>query len=174
MDDDDAKRSAIRLYKLHGSLDWRRDRKTRVLYYEDMPDPCDDIDEYQLIFGTTYKLSYQDPFLFQVSELRKYAAKARLIIAVGYGFNDDHINEILGGALTHNSDSKLISVEYAATNQDEKIKERRDSISEKLKLGDVAKRKIDVLFDGAKKFLGEILSRRFVEENLSQKGDSPF
>ena len=97
-----------------------------------------------------------------------------MIIAVGYGFNDDHINEILGGALTHNSDSKLISVEYAATNKDEKIKERRDSISEKLKLGDATKQKIDVLFDGAKKFLGEILSRRFVEENLSQKGDSPF
>lgn len=174
MDDDDAKRSAIRLYKLHGSLDWRRDRKTRVLYYEDMPDPCDDIDDYQLIFGTTYKLSYQDPFLFQISELRKYAAKARLIIAIGYGFNDDHINEILGGALTHNSDSKLISVEYATVVEDEKIKERRSSISEKLKLSESLNGKIDVRFDGAKKFLGEVLSRKFVEENLSQKGDSPF
>ena len=174
MDDAEAEASPIRLYKLHGSLDWRRDKQSRLLYCEDSPDPCSDIDDYQLIFGTSYKLSYQDPFLFQISELRKYSAKARLIITIGYGFNDDHINEILGKAIQQKDDAILYSVEYLKSHEDKVILERKQSIANKLKLPMTEIPRIEIWGQGAKKFMDEQLSRKFVEAVLFKPDDDPF
>lgn len=174
MDDDSAEKYPIRLYKLHGSLDWRRDAVTRDLYCEDSPDPCNDVDDYQLIFGTTYKLSYQDPFLFQISELRKHAKKARLIIAIGYSFNDEHINEILGQAMSHKVDCKIVSVEFSKDRSAGIIDERVAEISDKIKMAEVDKNRIRVDFSGAKSFLENTFNREYVERILSEKGSEPF
>ena len=174
MDDSFAEESAVRLYKLHGSLDWRRDKDSRLLYCEDSPDPCADIDDYQLIFGTSYKLSYQDPFLYQISELRKYSAKARLIIAIGYGYNDDHINEILGKAIQQKEDVILYSVEYLDPCADKDLDERKKTIASKLKLHDSELHRINIWGKGAKPFLEEQFSRTFVEKVLFGSDEDLF
>jgi hypothetical protein len=174
MDDSFAEESAVRLYKLHGSLDWRRDKDSRLLYCEDSPDPCADIDDYQLIFGTSYKLSYQDPFLYQISELRKYSAKARLIIAIGYGYNDDHINEILGKAIQQKEDVILYSVEYLDPCADKDLDERKKTIASKLKLHDSELPRINIWGKGAKPFLEEQFSRTFVEKVLFGSDEDLF
>ena len=174
MDDSTALAHAILLYKLHGSLDWRRDKETRELYCEDSPDPCFDIDDYQLIFGTSYKLSYQDPFLYQISELRKYALKARLIVVIGYGFNDDHINEILGRAIIQKDDAKLYVVDSLGAEEKEKWSARTDVIAQRLKLSAEKKEQITVDGNGAKSFFEKQFSRNFVEKCLGEKNEEPF
>lgn len=99
----------IILYKLHGSVDWYASESGRVKYF----DSTSGIDEENiaLIFGTSYKLQYVDPFLFLVYELRRWTLDAaRVIVAIGYGFNDEHINVILQQALRQNPERKLLAV----------------------------------------------------------------
>lgn len=80
----------IYLYKLHGSIDWNRDRETQIVSWVDsIPEEPD------LIFGTQYKMQYIDPYLFMISEFRHYCLKAKLIVCLGYSFSDEHINSIL-------------------------------------------------------------------------------
>ena len=97
------------LYKLHGSMDWYFDEGGRVTY-SDSPSTIRD-EEMALIFGTSYKLQYVDPFLFLAYELRRWTLDAaRIIVCVGYGFNDDHINGILQQALRQDRGRKLLAV----------------------------------------------------------------
>jgi len=95
----------IYLYKLHGSIDWERAAKTKEVSYIDgiAKNP-------ELIFGTAYKLQYVDPFLFLFSEFRHYSLRAKLIIIIGYGFGDEHINGILTQALKQNDSRKILLV----------------------------------------------------------------
>ncbi len=174
MDDETAEQSPIILYKLHGSLDWRREKQSRILYCEDSPDHCSDIDDYQLIFGTTYKLSYQDPFLYQIDKFRKYSGKARLVVAIGYGFNDDHVNEILGHAIAQRDDSKLLVVDYIADCSEIQIAEKKKMATKKLKLGEDMESRIVVFAKGAKNFLDNHFSRAFVESLLAEDSTAPF
>ena len=97
------------LYKLHGSTDWKRFSDGRVQYL-DTPSSIGH-DEVALIFGTSYKLQYTDPFLFLVYELRRWTLdSARVIVCIGYGFSDDHINGILTQCLQQDSKRKLLVV----------------------------------------------------------------
>ena len=173
MDDEAADQLPIILYKLHGSIDWRREKMSRMLYCEDSPDPCSDIDDYQLIFGTTYKLSYQDPFLYQISELRKFSGRARLIIAIGYGFNDDHINEIIGKSMSQRDDVKLLSVDYIQDGTEGKVTARRDYIKKKLQSENMENSRVNVYADGAKTFLDKQFCRKYVESLLEDES-APF
>ena len=94
------------LYKLHGSVDWNFDEDGRVTY-SDTPSTIRD-EEVALIFGTSYKLQYVDPFLFLAYELRRWTLDAaRVIVCIGYGFNDDHINGILQQSLRQNHQQPL-------------------------------------------------------------------
>lgn len=97
------------LYKLHGSLDWSFNEGGGV-NYSDSPSSIDP-ENMALIFGTSYKLQYVDPFLFLAYELRRWTlGAARIIVCIGYGFNDDHINGILRQSLRQNPERKLLAV----------------------------------------------------------------
>ena len=96
------------LYKLHGSLDWYFNADGQV-QYSDSTSTIEAAD-IALIFGTSYKLQYVDPFLFLVYELRRWTLEARAIVCIGYGFNDEHINGILRQALAQNDARKLLAV----------------------------------------------------------------
>ena len=101
--------SPLLLYKLHGSTDWYFTDDGRVTF-SDSPNSIADEDA-ALIFGTSYKLQYVDPFLFLAYELRRWSLDvARLIVCIGYGFNDDHINGILQQSLRQNNERKLLAV----------------------------------------------------------------
>ena len=99
----------LMLYKLHGSIDWRRFDDGRVQYLDSTSSIRDE--EVALIFGTSYKLQYIDPFLFLAYELRRWTLDAaKAIICIGYGFSDEHINGILRQALQQNPERKLLTV----------------------------------------------------------------
>ena len=110
-----------------------------------------------LIFGTSYKLQYVDPFLFLAYELRRWTLDtARIIICIGYGFKDDHINGILKQSLRQNRDRKLLAV-IGPNNQDE----RKQLISELMNVDDD---QIEIRSCGAKKFLSSDLSITFLSK----------
>ncbi|MEM2175204.1 MAG: SIR2 family protein [Candidatus Micrarchaeia archaeon] len=105
----------IYLYKLHGSIDWERNRETQVVRYIDsIPREPD------LIFGTQYKMQYIDPYLFMISEFRHYCLKAKLIVCLGYSFSDEHVNSILSQSLLKNNVVKMHILAY--NEEEEKIK----------------------------------------------------
>lgn len=78
--------AGIFLYKLHGSIDWVRDSTTGILKRYDLPQ-----ENAELIFGTDAKMQSIDPFLFNVYELRNYSLLCKLIVIIGYSFNDAQI-----------------------------------------------------------------------------------
>ena len=101
--------SPLLLYKLHGSVDWYFAEDGKVKYF-DSPSPIES-EQVALIFGTSYKLQYIDPFLFCAYELRRWTLdSARVIVCIGYGFNDDHINGILEQALRQDRKKMLLAV----------------------------------------------------------------
>ena len=117
----------LMLYKLHGSVDWYFSEDGKVTY-SDSPSTIKD-EEVALIFGTSYKLQYVDPFLFLAYELRRWTLdSARIIVCIGYGFNDDHINGILQQSLRQDRQRKLLAVvglskESTATKKKKRISE---------------------------------------------------
>ncbi len=126
----------IFLYKLHGSIDWERGEDGQVMYR----DGYNNIkhDHLAIIFGTTYKLQYVDPFLFLAYEFRRWTlSTVRLIVAVGYGFLDDHINGIMGQALKNNSAMKVLAVIGAGDDQRGADEQKR--ILEALNISDSSK-----------------------------------
>ena len=161
------------LYKLHGSLDWSFNEDGRVSY-SDSPSHIDP-ENMALIFGTSYKLQYVDPFLFYAYELRRWTLDtARIIVCIGYGFNDDHINGILQQSLRQDRNRKLLAV---LRPDDEKF-----ACKEKQRLVKQLTAQEDQIISkacGAKKFLDKYLNLEFLgslfppEEDLIKELEDP-
>ena len=142
----------ILLYKLHGSVDWYIADDGRVRYF----DSTASIEEKQLalIFGTSYKLQYLDPFLYLAYELRRWTLdSARAIVCIGYGFNDEHINGILQQSLRQDRERKLLAV-IGPVNETTATQEKK-RISEQL---EAKEGQIEAQVCGAEEFLGSGLT----------------
>jgi hypothetical protein len=100
----------IFLYKLHGSIDWVMKEDQPITYVDN--NASYGPDELALIFGTTYKLQAIDPYLFFAYEFRKWTLESRLIVTIGYGYGDQHINAIIGQALNTAADRRLLASAY--------------------------------------------------------------
>ena len=153
------------LYKLHGSTDWHFTSNDRVTYSDSTSSITDE--DVALIFGTSYKLQYVDPFLFLAYELRRWTLDAaRVIVCVGYGFSDDHINGILRQALRQNCERKLLAVTGPKNDLSAiSIKER---IVNELKVED---NQIVTKTCGAKKFLESDLTIASLADLFPQEAD---
>ena len=124
-----------------------------------------DHDRVALIFGTAYKMQYTDPFLFLAYELRRWTLDiSRLIITVGYGFQDDHINGILEQALRQNEARRILAVVEPSAVE----RERRDQIRRLLK---AQKTQIVVWPIGARCFLTERLTMDALAELFPDEDD---
>ena len=140
----------IFLYKLHGSLDWSF-AEDGTVSYSDSPSKIAD-ERVALIFGTSYKLQYVDPFLFLAYQLRRWTLDAaRLVVAIGYGFMDEHINGILGQALRQDANRRLLAV----VAPDADVGETTEFIASQL---DARSAQVTVDACGARCFLEERLS----------------
>lgn len=147
-------RVPILLYKLHGSADWQFTKEHKVRY-NDSPLSIEDKD-IAIIFGTDYKFQYIDPFLFLAYELRRWTLDdARVIVCIGYGFNDEHINGILQQSLRQKQERRLLAIVGPRDTSDTAI----SRISNQL---NVQNDQVVVVACGAKEFLNNILSKEFV------------
>src|SRR5262249_36595161 len=118
LEDSDPADKYMYLYKLHGSIDWMLEPDTGRLTFSDSTAKIKP-DDGQIIFGITYKLQYVDPVLFLMYQLRRMSLEAKLLLVVGYGFADEHINAILRQALRGNRDKRLIAVTWSGEPRDE-------------------------------------------------------
>ena len=94
------------LYKLHGSVNWERGPEGAV-YEKDKPEPA----QACLIYPAAgkYQQSFVQPHL---ESMAQYLAVVRepntCVLAVGFGFNDDHLAEPLLAAVQSNPHLRLI------------------------------------------------------------------
>jgi len=166
-DETSADPKPLYLYKLHGSLDWYFTENGKVSYV-DTPSTIDH-SQFPLIFGTSNKLQYIDPFLFCAYELRKWTLdSARVIVCIGYGFNDEHINGILEQALRQNSERKLLAV--VGPGDALKAKADKERICHQLALKSL-KDRITTKACGAKAFFESGLTIRGIAELFPQEDD---
>ncbi|WP_438939891.1 SIR2 family protein [Chitinophaga hostae] len=138
------------LYKLHGSLDWKRDNEKR-LTYADSTDSVNPL-EMEIIFGVQNKLQSYDPYMYNFYAFREACIKAELIIISGYGFYDQHINDNLISAFKNDSDKRLIVNVYETNTSDENI---ANVLSQKLGINN---NNITVVNTFAKDFFNEKLN----------------
>lgn len=148
----------IYLYKMHGSIDWVRDENGRLKYSDEITRINPD-----LIFGSSYKLQYMDPYLFFAYEFRKYCLEAKIIVTIGYGFGDEHINGIISQALKNKQEIKLLIDTYREGVSEENIKKE---IVAKL---NITSDKILIKNKKASEFLKEDLNVEKISELLPQK-----
>jgi SIR2-like domain len=137
------------LYKLHGSINWKRDSETKVLYSVEQIENVDP-DNLELIFGREFKLEAADPYLFFAYKFRDLSLETKLIVALGYGFGDGHINKMLTQSLRENSERRLLVIQKC---EKDKLPEKQQKIQEDLELSATQKEQILVQSGTAKEFL---------------------
>lgn len=168
-DDGEIERSlpSLLLYKMHGSIDWIREEKTDRLLRLDYAGENIRHDKMVIIFGRDIKLEAADPFLFYAYEFRRFCLDSKLIVCVGYGFADEHINKIIGQALRHDEGRRLLVVGPC-----DNFEQRLQEITQQLKLSDSKQIIIEAV--GAKAFLSRPQLREFLLSNFSAPEDAPF
>jgi len=155
---DGEEETPIYLYKLHGSIDWERNNNMLKRSKQQRIKP-------DIIFGTDVKLQAIDPYLFYLYEFRKYALSAKVLIVIGYSFNDSHINDLLKQALETDINKKIISV--TPCNDEITAKER---LIKKLgfEKSELHKKNIYIERSGAKNFLENTLTVEYVSKYTTQ------
>lgn len=134
------------LYKLHGSIDWKRHPDTKALSRVEQVHPILP-DEMEIIFGREAKLEAADPYLFYAYEFRQCALEAKLIVAIGYSFYDSHINKIVSQAITADAAKKLAIVANIAVDEGA---EQQATLARRIQ---VASEKVEIIPGTAKSFL---------------------
>ena len=152
--------AAVYLYKLHGSIDWKRENAQLKKCDTPTEDP-------ELIFGVPDKLQSYDPYLFYIYELRQYSLGSKLIVVIGYGFGDDHINDLMRQALQANPDRKLLCV----TPCDEESKQK-EFIKNALELDSDGQ--IIIANKKAKDFLENDLNKNYINPFIASDEEEPF
>ena len=138
----------ILLYKMHGSINWKRDGETGNLICVNYSGSNIRPSEMQIIFGRDFKLEAADPYLFYAFEFRRCSLEARVIVSIGYSFSDEHINKMVTQAFRADANKRLVVVGNIADT--EAAHKRTEEIANKL---DIASTSIAVLQGTAKSFL---------------------
>jgi hypothetical protein len=105
----------IRLFKLHGSLDWIEDELYGLCSIEfpvhsRREDLKTEGSRPLLIFGTAHKLSPREPFLTLAYHFARGTLDASVLAIIGYSFGDEHVNEIIRQAMKKNRRLRVIVV----------------------------------------------------------------
>lgn len=107
--------SGVRLLKLHGSIDWDRSVEfpdAAVLGLpQEVPGPDGEDALPFVVYGRREKLRAQGPFLDLRADLVASLRSARYLVVVGYGFHDDHVNEVIRRWINTGADRRLIVVD---------------------------------------------------------------
>lgn len=139
----------IVLYKLHGSINWKRDKATRQLFSVEQVQTVDP-QEMEVIFGRDFKLEAADPFLFYTYQFRRLTLMASLIVVVGYSFGDRHINQILAQRIRADEECCLFVVPNCT---EESGPEDHARIANRLELDEKATARVRVYPGSAREFL---------------------
>ncbi len=99
----------IRLYKVHGSTNWQRNRRGRFFLIP--PSQPINAAKAVLVLGHKEKVLSKLPYTFEFHQRRFAGAKMDLVVIVGFGFRDGHIIILLLDALRKGTDLLVVSPE---------------------------------------------------------------
>jgi hypothetical protein len=158
----------IRLFKLHGSLDWFEDPNAfgvcsfkfpRHKNAENLPDNLRPL----LIFGTAHKLSSREPFLSLAYHFSQSVLKTPVLVVIGYSFSDQYLNDIIDQGFRTNAKLKIVVVSPDA----KQLVEGRDVFR--------GSPRVRVIEKGAKSALNDGLILRTINELLKEtETEEPF
>ena len=104
-----------RLWKLHGSVNWRIDNESKVIFrsLEKVTTEHEEL----LIHPShrKYDESRRMPYFVMMDQLRRFLrndAEPVVLFLLGYSFSDDHVNEIIGENLTANHRAAAFALQY--------------------------------------------------------------
>jgi hypothetical protein len=143
----------IYLYKMHGSINWKRDDAGN-LFCVDYSGGNIRPQQMQVIFGRDFKLEAADPYLFYAFEFRRCTLTASAILVIGYGFGDPHINKMLAQALRTPLAKRLLVIENMPDSK--KASRKQQEIASRLDLKDEAANAVTVVTGTAKEFLKRV------------------
>lgn len=131
--------NAFHLYKLHGSLNWKRN-DNGIVQENEPKDPL-------IIYPASdkYESSYEQPYFEMMSRFQQALRNDEvLLIVLGFGFQDKHIQNVIKEAVEQNPSFHLVIVNYNSegTIDIESLKDYFEDTDE-LKV----KRKVSILFD---------------------------
>jgi hypothetical protein len=123
----------------------------------------------EIIFGRDFKLEAADPYLFYAYHFRRYSLMAKLIVTVGYGFFDEHINKMLAQALRDDTDRRLLVVTRCA--KKEEAENKRTEVANRLTLEE---QRVVVQRGSAKNFLEQGNIAEVLRKQIPKGTDAPF
>ncbi len=116
----------MRLFKMHGSLDWVEDEVHGICSVSIPRHQFADDFEGQkpplLIFGTDAKLTGKEPFLTLLHSFSARLHDSDVLIVIGYSFQDDYLNEIIEQRMNRNTRLKIIVASPSATEGVRRVK----------------------------------------------------
>jgi hypothetical protein len=120
-------RVSIRLFKLHGSLDWIDDEIYGLCSLEfPKHQIAETIETSQtrptLIFGTAHKLSAREPFLTLAYHFAQRVLRTEILAVIGYSFGDEHVNQIIEQGIKKNARLRVVVVSPRAKDCITKVK----------------------------------------------------
>lgn len=129
---DDLTKNWIRLWKIHGSLNWfwKEDEITkaqRIIRIGKINDIKDEVNELVIYPSKEkYDSSRKQPFIAYFDRLKNYLLNGELLfIFTGYSFSDQHINEIIFNCLRQNNRLSILVFFYS----DEEVEKLHDLTS---------------------------------------------
>lgn len=97
------------LYKLHGSLNWFKDEANNIIQQDEPSKPL-------IIYPANekYESSYEQPYFEMMSRFQQALRKENtLLIVIGFGFQDKHIQNVIIEAVEQNPNFQLLIVNYS-------------------------------------------------------------
>lgn len=160
----------VLLHKIHGSINWKRDDLSKQLFCVEQVENID-ADRMEVIFGRDFKLEAADPYLFYAYEFRRYTLIAKLIVVVGYGFGDAHINKMLTQGIRDDPSRRVLVVcDCVSADMDSKQSEIKD----KLELSDSERQQVVIWEGTASRFFGLTDLAKLLIDTIPSTPDSPF
>ena len=105
------KQSWIKLWKLHGSLNFIKDSDDKIYIDNNGSNKSENL----LIYPSMdkYLSSRKAPFISYLDRLRKYLIdKEKIVFVLGYSFGDAHINEVIVNGLNNNHRLSVIVLAF--------------------------------------------------------------
>ena len=126
LDDDDLlpRSKWIRLWKLHGSVNWRLEHECNASIADKriVRTQVNQGGELILPSHRKYDESRKQPYVAYMDRLsRLLNSDHALLIACGYSFRDDHINAVLYGALDSRKTANIVALQFSDLKEDDGV-----------------------------------------------------
>ena len=143
------------LYKMHGSLTWEQNEQGMIQQVNTTETPL-------IVYPASdkYESSYEQPYFEMMSRFQQALRRENtLLVVLGFGFRDKHIQNVILEAVNQNPSFQLVIVNYNGngTINREELKEYFD--------GDAVKRNVSIVFDTFKGFTESLPENKTYSSN---------